>query len=222
VPAMPSVPAEIFKAYDIRGIVGKTLTPEIAELVGRAIGTRARTLEQKAVCIGRDGRLSGPALSAALARGLQAAGVDVIDVGCVATPMLYFATHHLQTGSGVMVTGSHNPPDYNGMKIVVAGETLSGEAIQELRKRIEGNELATGNGHCSQIDVAQAYFERIVADVKLTRPMRIAVDCGNGVAGAFAPELYRRLGCRVRELYCEVDATGKSPGPDSCAGRRGR
>ena len=208
------LPAEIFKAYDIRGIVGKTLTPEIAEQVGRAIGTRARSLEQKAVCIGRDGRLSGPALSAALARGLQAAGVDVIDVGRVATPMLYFATHHLQTGSGVMVTGSHNPPDYNGMKIVVAGETLSGEAIQELRKRIEAGELATGSGTYSQVDVAQAYFERIVADVKLARPMRIVVDCGNGVAGAFAPQLYRRLGCHVRELYCEVDGNFPNHHPD--------
>jgi phosphomannomutase/phosphoglucomutase len=206
--------AEIFKAYDIRGIVGKTLTAEIAEQVGRAIGTRARALEQKAVCIGRDGRLSGPALSAALARGLQAAGVDVIDVGLVATPMLYFATHHLQTGSGVMVTGSHNPPAYNGMKIVVAGETLSGEAIQELRKRIEAGELATGSGSYSQVDVTAAYIARIAADVTLARPMRIVVDCGNGVAGTFAPQLYRRLGCRVRELYCEVDGNFPNHHPD--------
>jgi phosphomannomutase / phosphoglucomutase len=208
------LPAEIFKAYDIRGIVGKTLTPQIAEQVGRAIGTRARNLEQKAVCIGRDGRLSGPDLSAALARGLQAAGVDVVDVGLVATPMLYFATHHLQTGSGVMVTGSHNPPDYNGMKIVVAGETLSGEAIQELRTRIEAGELASGSGNYSRVDVAQAYIERIVADVKVARPMRITVDCGNGVAGAFAPELYRRLGCRVREIFCEVDGNFPNHHPD--------
>jgi phosphomannomutase / phosphoglucomutase len=208
------LPAEIFKAYDIRGIVGKTLTPEIAEQIGAAIGTRARGLEQKAVCIGRDGRLSGPALSAALARGLQAAGMDVIDVGRVATPMLYFATHHLQTGSGVMVTGSHNPPDYNGMKIVVAGETLSGDAIQDLRKRIETGELASGSGSYRQQDVAEAYIERIVADVKLARPMRVVVDCGNGVAGAFAPQLYRRLGCRVRELYCEVDGTFPNHHPD--------
>jgi phosphomannomutase/phosphoglucomutase len=208
------LPAEIFKAYDIRGIVGKTLTPEIAQQIGRAVGTRARDLEQKTVCVGRDGRLSGPALCAALARGLQAAGVDVIDVGLVATPMLYFATHHLQTGSGVMVTGSHNPPDYNGMKIVVAGETLSGDAIQELRKRIEAGELAAGSGNYSQVDVAQAYIERIVADVKLARPMRIVVDCGNGVAGAFAPQLYRRLVCRVRELFCEVDGNFPNHHPD--------
>ncbi len=208
------VPPEIFKAYDIRGIVGKTLTPEIAEQVGRAIATRARALEQRTLCIGRDGRLSGPALSAALARGVQAAGVDVIDVGLVATPMLYFATHHLRTGTGVMVTGSHNPPDYNGMKIVVAGDTLSGEAIQDLRKRIEAGELAAGSGSYSQVDIAQAYIERIVGDVKLARPMSIVVDCGNGVAGAFAPQLYRRLGCRVRELYCEVDGNFPNHHPD--------
>jgi len=208
------LPAEIFKAYDIRGVVGKTLTPELAERIGTAIGTRARALEQKAVCIGRDGRLSGPALSAALARGLQAAGMDVIDVGRVATPMLYFATHHLQTGSGVMVTGSHNPPDYNGMKIVVAGETLSGDAIQDLRRRIETGELASGNGSYRQQDIAEAYIARIVADIKLARPMRIIVDCGNGVAGAFAPQLYRRLGCTVRELFCDVDGNFPNHHPD--------
>jgi phosphomannomutase/phosphoglucomutase len=211
---MPSLPAEIFKAYDIRGIVGRTLTPEITELIGRAIGSRARAFDQRAVCIGRDGRLSGPVLSAALARGLQAAGIDVIDVGRVATPMLYFATFHLQTGSGVMVTGSHNPPDYNGLKMVVAGDTLSGEAIQDLRKRIEASDFAAGRGGYSQAEVAEAYFQRIVADVELARPMRIVVDCGNGVPGAFAPELYRRLGCRVRELFCEVDGTFPNHHPD--------
>jgi phosphomannomutase / phosphoglucomutase len=208
------IPAEIFKAYDIRGIVGKTLTPQIAEQIGRAIGSRARALEQKALCIGRDGRLSGPALSAALARGVQAAGVDVIDVGLVATPMLYFATHHLHTGTGVMVTGSHNPPDYNGMKIVVAGETLSGDAIQDLRRRIDSGDLAAGSGSCTQVDITQAYIGRIVADVKLARPISIVVDCGSGVAGAFAPELYRRLGCNVRELYCEVDGSFPHHHPD--------
>jgi phosphomannomutase/phosphoglucomutase len=211
---MPAVPAEIFKAYDIRGIVGRTLTPEIAELVGRAVGSRARALGQKAVCIGRDGRLSGPALAQGLARGLQASGVDVVDVGRVATPMLYFATHHLQTGSGVMVTGSHNPPDYNGLKMVVAGQTLSGEAIQGLRRRIETGDFATGSGRYSEREIAEAYFGRIVGDVQLARPMKIVVDCGNGVPGAFAPELYRRLGCRVRELFCEVDGTFPNHHPD--------
>ena len=211
---MPAVPPEIFKAYDIRGIVGKTLTPQVAELVGRAIGSQARARDQGAVCIGRDGRLSGPELSQALARGLQAAGVDVIDVGRVATPILYFATHHLNTGSGVMVTGSHNPPAYNGLKMMLAGETLAGDAIQGLRQRIEAADFAAGAGSYRQADVAPAYLARIVADVTLARPMSIIVDCGNGVPGAFAPELYRRLGCRVRELFCEVDGRFPNHHPD--------
>jgi phosphomannomutase/phosphoglucomutase len=211
---MPAVPPEIFKAYDIRGIVGKTLTPQVAELVGRAIGSQARARDQGAVCIGRDGRLSGPELSRALARGLQGAGVDVIDVGRVATPILYFATHHLNTGSGVMVTGSHNPAEYNGLKMMLAGETLAGDAIQGLRQRIEAGDFATGAGGYRQEDVAQAYVSRIVGDVKLARPMSIIVDCGNGVPGAFAPELYRRLGCTVREMFCEVDGTFPNHHPD--------
>jgi phosphomannomutase/phosphoglucomutase len=211
---MPRVPPEIFKAYDVRGVVGKTLTPAIAELIGRAVGSQARTLDQTRVCIGRDGRLSGPSLCAGLARGLQAAGVDVIDVGRVATPMLYFSTFHLHTGSGVMVTGSHNPPDYNGLKMMIAGETLSGDAIQRLRARIEADEFTSGRGGYSQSDVTQAYFDRITGDVKLARPLAIAVDCGNGVPGAFAPELYRRLGCQVRELFCEVDGNFPNHHPD--------
>jgi phosphomannomutase/phosphoglucomutase len=211
---MSAIPSEIFKAYDIRGIVGKTLTAEVAEAVGRAIGSRAGALGQRRVCIGRDGRLSGPALSQALARGLQSAGADVIDIGRVTTPMLYFATHHLQTGSGVMVTGSHNPPDYNGLKMVIAGETLSGDAIQELRQRIEAKKFTSGNGAYSQTEVAEAYLQRITGDVRLKRKMRIAVDCGNGVPGAFAPELYRRLGCAVEELFCEVDGTFPNHHPD--------
>ena len=211
---MASIPSEIFKAYDIRGIVGKTLTVEGTEAIGRAIGSQARELGQDKVCIARDGRLSGPSLSQALARGLQAAGVQVIDVGQVTTPMLYFATHHLQTGSGVMVTGSHNPPDYNGLKMVVGGETLSGDAIQQLRKRIESNQMASGRGSYSQADVAEAYLKRIIGDIKLKRKMRIAVDCGNGVPGAFAPDLFRRLGCDVEELFCEVDGNFPNHHPD--------
>ena len=211
---MPSIPSEIFKAYDIRGVVGKTLTPQVTEAIGRAIGSQARELGQAKVCIGRDGRLSGPSLARALARGLQSAGIDVIDIGLVTTPMLYFATHELETGSGVMVTGSHNPPDYNGLKMVIAGDTLSGDAIQGLRMRIESGKLAAGSGAYSQADVAQAYLERIAGDVKLKRKMRIAVDCGNGVPGAFAPELFRRLGCEVEELFCEVDGNFPNHHPD--------
>jgi phosphomannomutase/phosphoglucomutase len=211
---MASLPSEIFKAYDIRGVVGKTLTPGITESVGRAIGSQARELGQTSLCIGRDGRLSGPALAQALARGVQSTGLDVIDIGQVTTPMLYFATHHLETGSGVMVTGSHNPPDYNGLKMVVAGETLSGEAIQRLRQRIELGELAAGQGAYRRAEIARAYLERIASDVVLKRKMRIAVDCGNGVPGAFAPGLFRRLGCEVQELFCEVDGTFPNHHPD--------
>ena len=211
---MSAISQEIFKAYDIRGIVGKTLTPAAAELIGRAIGSQARALAQTQVVIGRDGRLSGPDLSQALSRGLQASGIDVIDIGPVATPMLYFATHELKTGSGVMVTGSHNPPDYNGLKMMIAGETLASDAIQQLRQRIEAGVFASGNGAYSQVDVRESYLQRILGDVKLARSMRIIVDCGNGIPGAFAPELYRRMGCTVRELFCEVDGRFPNHHPD--------
>jgi len=209
-----ALPAEIFKAYDIRGIVGKTLTPGIVELIGRAIGTEAQARRHPRVVVGRDGRLSGPELVAALARGLAASGCDVIDIGMVPTPVLYFATHHLDTHTGVAVTGSHNPPDYNGLKMMIAGETLSGDAIQLLRKRIEDKDFAAGAGRITQTDVRGAYLERIVADIRLGRKLKIAVDCGNGVAGELAPQLYRRLGCDVTELFCEVDGTFPNHHPD--------
>jgi phosphomannomutase/phosphoglucomutase len=208
------LPGEIFKAYDIRGIVGRTLTPATVEMIGHAIGSEARDRGRSTVAIGRDGRHSGPELAAALARGLQESGADVIDVGQVATPMLYFAAHQLGTLSGVMVTGSHNPPDYNGLKIMLAGETLAGEAIQQLRARIEGNRLARGAGAYRTHSIREPYLERIRSDVKLARSMTLVVDCGNGVAGATAPELYRRLGCQVRELYCEVDGSFPNHHPD--------
>lgn len=176
---MTQFPKEIFKAYDIRGIVGKTLTPEIAQAIGQAIGSEARARQVSAVCIGRDGRLSGPALSNALAAGLRQAGVDVIDVGQVATPMLYFAAHQLGTLSGVMVTGSHNPPEYNGLKMMLAGETLAGEAIQRLYQRLVDGDLAEGAGGYRQHQIAEAYAERILGDVQLARPMKIVVDCGS-------------------------------------------
>jgi phosphomannomutase/phosphoglucomutase len=207
-------PAEIFKAYDIRGIVGKTLTAAVVERIGRAIGSEARERGRSAVVIGRDGRHSGPELSVAVAAGLRASGVDVTDIGQVATPLLYFATHHLGTQSGVMVTGSHNPPEYNGLKVVVDGETLAGAAIQELRNRIEQGKLARGAGTMRTQDVREDYLRRITSDIKLARPMRLVVDCGNGVAGATAPELYRRLGCEVAELYCEVDGSFPNHHPD--------
>lgn len=212
IPDIP--PAAIFKAYDIRGIVGKTLTATGTEAIGQAIGCEALARGRSRVVIGRDGRLSGPELSAALARGLQASGVDVIDVGQVATPMLYFAAHQLDTLSGVMVTGSHNPPEYNGLKMMLAGDTLAGDAIQALRQRLLDNDLRSGAGSYRTHDIRAAYLERITSSIKLARPMRIAVDCGNGIAGATAPELYRRLGCTVEELFCEVDGSFPNHHPD--------
>ena len=213
-PSGRKVPPEIFKAYDIRGIVKTALTPDVTVSIGQAIGSEARDRNVKAIAIGRDGRLSGPDLAAALARGIQSAGVDVIDVGCVATPMLYFAAYQLGTLSGVSVTGSHNPPEYNGLKVMLAGDTLAGEAIQALRTRIETGNLANGSGKYSTHDIREEYLQRIVSDVKLTRPVSIIVDCGNGVPGATAPELFRRLGCTVKELYCEVDGTFPNHHPD--------
>jgi phosphomannomutase/phosphoglucomutase len=205
---------EIFKAYDIRGIVDRTLTVEAVEAIGQAIGSEAQARGKRAVCIGRDGRLSGPALAQALGRGLQKSGVDVIDIGRVTTPILYFAAHHLGTGSGVMVTGSHNPPDYNGLKMMLAGETLSGDDIQKLRRRLETGDLKRGAGRIRSQDVGNAYLERVTGDIKLKRKIRIAVDCGNGIPGAFAPALYRKLGCEVEELFCEVDGTFPNHHPD--------
>jgi phosphomannomutase/phosphoglucomutase len=211
---MPSLPSEIFKAYDIRGIVGKSLTTDGVELIGRALGSEARARAQTDMVIGRDGRLSGPELAAALTRGLRATGIHVIDLGQVATPMAYFGGYHLNGGCAVMVTGSHNPPDYNGIKMVLAGDTLSGEAIQALRRRIETGDFSTGNGTYRRHDITRDYMERITTDVKLARPMKIIVDAGNGVAGAFAPALYRAMGCQVEEMFCEVDGRFPHHHPD--------
>ena len=208
------LPSEIFKAYDIRGIVGKTLTPLIVEVIGRALGSLARERGRDTIVVGRDGRLSGPELAQALSDGIRKAGVDVIDIGMVVTPMTYFATYELGTGSSVMVTGSHNPPDYNGLKMVIDGTTLSGDDIQALRHRIARDDFTGGEGKLRTHDIAPAYFERIVSDVKLARPLRLAVDCGNGVAGAFAPALYRKMGCTVDELFCDVDGAFPNHHPD--------
>jgi phosphomannomutase/phosphoglucomutase len=208
------LPKEIFKAYDIRGIVGKTLTPEIVEAIGQAIGSEATARRQTQICLGYDGRLSGPELASALSRGIRSSGVHVINLGMVATPMLYFAACHLGTHCGVMVTGSHNPPDYNGLKIVLASETLSNDAIQGLRLRIEQDQLFEGSGLESDYDIAPEYIQRIASDIKLARPMKIAVDCGNGVAGAFAKRLYEALGCEVEEHLCEVDGNFPNHHPD--------
>ncbi|MBX9674978.1 MAG: phosphomannomutase/phosphoglucomutase [Methylotenera sp.] len=208
------IPKEIFKAYDIRGIVGKTLTPEIVELIGHALGSEAKQRAQSEICIGYDGRLSGPELAQALSSGIRKAGVNVVNLGMVATPMVYFAAYHLNTNCGVMVTGSHNPPDYNGLKMVLAGETLSNDSIQSLKSRIEQKNFTYGDGIERNYAIAEDYISTIQADIKLTRPMQIAVDCGNGVAGAFAKTLYNAIGCRVDELFCEVDGHFPNHHPD--------
>ncbi|MBL0285440.1 MAG: phosphomannomutase/phosphoglucomutase [Zoogloea sp.] len=211
------VPApEIFKAYDIRGIVDKTLTAEAVRAIGHALGSEAVARSQKAIAVGRDGRLSGPELAGALADGIRAAGVDVVDVGCVPTPLTYFAAYELGTNSCVSVTGSHNPPDYNGLKMVLGGQTLFGELIQALRQRIIDGNLVTAAilGKLTQANVVPAYVEKILGDVKLSRPMKIVMDCGNGVAGAVAPELFKRLGCELVELFCEVDGNFPNHHPD--------
>ncbi|HXT04247.1 MAG TPA: phosphomannomutase/phosphoglucomutase [Casimicrobiaceae bacterium] len=205
---------EIFKAYDIRGIVGRTLTRPAVQVIGQALGSLAGERGRDTIVVGRDGRLSGPELLGALSEGIRAAGVNVVDIGMVTTPMTYFAAHHLGTQCCVMVTGSHNPPDYNGLKMVIDATTLSGEDIQALRARIERGNLARGSGTTRTADIASAYFDRIAGDVHLARPMRIAVDCGNGVAGAFAPNLYRRLGCDVALLFCDVDGRFPNHHPD--------
>ena len=206
-----NLPAEIFRAYDIRGIVGRTLTPEAVRAIGRALGSLRKGLR---FAVGRDGRRSGDLLLQELSAGLAAAGADVIDIGMAPTPVVYFAAHHLGCGSCVAVSGSHNPPEYNGLKMVVEGETLYGDAIQELYRMILAREFGTGSGKRETGDVLDAYVERIAADVRLARPMRVAVDCGNGVAGMLAPRLYRRLGCEVEELFCEVDDRFPNHHPD--------
>jgi len=211
---MQTLPKEIFKAYDIRGIVGKSLTAEIVEAIGHALGSEASARGQHTIAIGRDGRLSGPEFIQALARGIRKSGINVIDVGRVATPMVYFAAFHLNTNCGVMITGSHNPPDYNGLKMVLAGETLSGDTIQSLRTRAETGDLTHGAGTYEQRDISAAYLASIVSHIKLARPMHITVDCGNGVAGDYAANLYRQLGCTVQEMYCEVDGNFPNHHPD--------
>jgi phosphomannomutase/phosphoglucomutase len=208
------LPPDIFKAYDIRGIVGKTLTAQIVHAIGQALGSLAQERGRDTIVIARDGRNSGPELCAALGDGIRASGTQVIDIGMVTTPMSYFAAHELGTQCSVAVTGSHNPPDYNGLKMVIAGETLAGDAIQALKARIEAGDLRRGAGTQRNADVSPAYLERIARDVSLARPFKLAVDCGNGVAGAFAPALLRRLGCVVTELFCDVDGDFPNHHPD--------
>ncbi len=211
-PAIP--PEEIFKAYDIRGIVGQTLTSDYMALIGQALGSEAIERGLTRISFARDGRLSGPELGQGLVKGLLAAGIDVVDVGMVPTPVLYYAAEELTDGTGVMLTGSHNPANYNGIKMVLGGETLAGETIQRLRQRIVDKDFLEGTGQYRTQPVSNDYIERVVSDVKLERPLKVVVDCGNGVAGGMAPKLFRELGCEVIELYSEVDGNFPNHHPD--------
>ncbi len=208
------VTPSIFKAYDIRGTTPTTVDEPVAEAIGLAFGTTALALGEKAVAVGRDGRLSGPRLSAALVRGLVAAGVEVIDIGLATTPMLYFAAHTL-CASGIQVTGSHNPRDDNGFKMVLAGRAIHGDDIQALRRMIEQESWQRRDGgSVRSVDVLPDYRARIVGDIRLARPMKIVVDCGNGVAGASAPGIFQAIGCEVIELFSEVDGHFPNHHPD--------
>ncbi|VAX01491.1 Phosphoglucomutase @ Phosphomannomutase [hydrothermal vent metagenome] len=208
------LPKEIFKAYDIRGIVGTTLTKENIQLIGRAIGSQAISQGQSKIAFARDGRLSGPELGAALVKGLRSAGMNVIDIGMVPTPLLYFVATTATNGTGVMLTGSHNPPNYNGVKMMIGGDTLSGDAIQALHQRIIDKDFVSGEGTYDTATVNDTYLKRVTDDVKISRKLRVVIDCGNGVAGVIAPDLYRKMGCDVIELFCDVDGKFPNHHPD--------
>jgi phosphomannomutase/phosphoglucomutase len=215
-PAAPAtIDPAIFRAYDVRGVVGKSLTKEVARLLGLAIGTVMREKGLPEIVVGRDGRLSGPELAGALSDGLREAGIDVIDLGAVPTPVVYYAAYRFNTGCGVAVTGSHNPPDYNGFKIVVGGETLAEDAIQDLYQRIVGNRLERGGkGNLRHVDVLPDYVDRITSDVQAERRLKVVIDSGNGIAGAVAPQVLEGIGCEVIPLYCDVDGTFPNHHPD--------
>ncbi|WP_306673764.1 phosphomannomutase/phosphoglucomutase [Tahibacter caeni] len=220
-PATPPPPAlklpldrSIFRAYDIRGVVGKTLDRDIARAIGRAIGSEGIERGLTEIVVGRDGRLSGPELSAGLVEGLRQAGMNVIDIGQVPTPLVYFATFQLNTGCGVSLTGSHNPPDYNGFKIVLGGETLAEQAIQDLYARIAENRFTSGSGSLQTMNVVNDYIDRVTGDIQVEHRLRVVVDCGNGVPGIVAPAVLEGIGCEVMPLYCEVDGEFPNHHPD--------
>ena len=209
-----TITEDIFRAYDIRGIVETALTPDTVQLIGQAFATEALSQNQKTVVIGRDGRLSSPELAQRLSQGLRAGGCDVIDIGMVPTPVLYYATHKLKTGTGIMVTGSHNPPQYNGLKMLIAGNTLYGDGIKALYQMIVEDRVNNGEGSHTEQNIIPDYLDTIVNDIKLDKSLNIAVDCGNGVAGVSATELSTRLACNVTELFCEVDGNFPNHHPD--------
>lgn len=218
---LPEIPkkidekAAIFRAYDIRGIVGKTLTKEIVYDIGRAVGSEAKDLGCKTVVVGRDGRISSPDLAGALSRGIVSTGCHVLDIGMVPTPVLYFVVQHTDGRSGVMITGSHNPADYNGLKLMIKGETLAGARIQQLKQRIDSQAFAIGEGSIEQNSMfVGEYIGTVCEDIQVTRNMKIVLDCGNGVAGDLAPMLLKTLGCEVIELFCDVDGSFPNHHPD--------
>jgi len=210
----PTIDASIFRAYDIRGVVDETLTAETVYEIGRAIGSMALDSGETRMAVGRDGRLSGPRLGEALRTGILATGCDVIDIGIVPTPLLYYATHVLETRSGVMLTGSHNPPEYNGLKIVINGKTLAEDEIKKLQQRITAQQYNHGHGFVCELEVIERYLSHVFRTVKLNRPLKVVVDCGNSVSGLVAPELFRRMGCEVHELFCDLDGTFPNHHPD--------
>ncbi len=210
----PKLPDSIFRAYDIRGVVPETLNAETAYWIGRAIGSQSLAQGEPNVCVGRDGRLSGPELVAQLIQGLHDSGCHVSDVGLVPTPALYYAANVLAGKSGVMLTGSHNPSNYNGFKIVIAGDTLANEQIQALHERLKSNNLSSAQGSVTKVDILPRYLEEITRDVKLARRMKVVVDCGNGAAGVIAPQLIEALNCEVIPLFCEVDGNFPNHHPD--------
>ena len=205
---------EIFRAYDIRGVVGETLTERATYLVGRAFAAESLAAGQGHVAVGGDGRASTGPLRGVLHRALTEGGVDVTDVGLVPTPLLYYATHVLGTATGIMITGSHNPPEYNGLKMMIGGVTLAEDRIQQLRQRIESGAFTTGSGSLHSAELLDHYADRIAGDVTLDRPLKVVVDCGNGVAGLVAPRLLAALGCEVIPLFTEVDGTFPNHHPD--------
>ena len=204
----------IFKAYDIRGIVGNTLNDQTVIKIGRSIGSEALKQKQKQICVGFDGRLSSPHIFKLLSKGLLSTGIDVINIGLVTTPMLYFSTFELRTGSGIMITGSHNPPEYNGFKIVINKKTLSSDDIQMLYQRILKEEYINGVGKLINSNIKSSYLEKIFNDINLVRPIRIAIDCGNGAAGVCAEELYNGIGAKVETLFCKIDGNFPNHHPD--------
>ncbi len=204
----------IFRAYDIRGIVGKTLTEQNVHAIGRAIGTMAMEAGEKCMAVGRDGRLSGPPLFDALCAGILSTGCDVIDIGMVPTPLLYYATFVTQTSSGVMLTGSHNPAEYNGLKMMIARQTLTENQIKKLYHSVIEGHFLQGAGQMSSLDIRERYINHVSSAIKLNRPLKIVVDCGNGVAGCIAPALYKQMGCEVIELFCDIDGRFPNHHPD--------